>query len=134
MAVKMTRRSYSEALTYDSYGDRFKYLALHGEIDSPRAIAEGFYKSLGWVKVRKEIIRRDLGCDLAVMGCDIAGRIIVHHINPITEDDLYEHTENLVNPENLICVSYETHNELHYHKGTIYENPIDRKPGDTQLW
>jgi len=131
----MTKRlSYSECMKYNSFGDRFNYLYLHGANDSPRVIAEGFYKSPEWVRLRESIIRRDLGCDLAVLGCDIGGRIIVHHINPITESDLFYHPENLVDPDNLICVSYETHNQLHYmthHDDTPYE---ERREGDTNLW
>lgn len=92
-----------------------------------------FYKSNAWRKVRDAVIKRDLGCDLGVNRLYIDGEIIVHHINPITEEDLEKGSDLLLSMDNLITVSYDTHNKIHY---STEEDYIwkERKPGDTTLW
>lgn len=128
-------KTYTECLKHSNYGDRLQYLRLDGiHHSSPRDISNVFYKSKEWLRVRKEIIARDLGCDLGIAGMYIDGPIIVHHINPITQEDIDEwNVEKLFNPDNLICVSVETHNLIHYRKRKSLEF-VERKPGDTKLW
>lgn len=125
--------TYSEILLIKSYGDRLRALTLSGSNHkSPRYLSNSFYKSRVWMQLRDSIITRDLGCDLAVTGMFIEGRIIVHHINPLTEEDIENQDYKCYDPENLICVSEETHNKIHY--ATSFDTYVERKPGDTKLW
>ena len=127
------KRSYSELITLPSFGDRLAYLQLAGESHpSPRDISNPFYKSKAWLTIRKEIIKRDLGCDLGVLGMDISGPILVHHINPVSQRDLDSMSQLLLDPNNLITTSYDTHNAIHYRKHIAEE--VERKPNDTKLW
>lgn len=126
--------SYSEMLQFEAFGDRFNYLNLwqKGYV-TPRFMSNGFYDNPVWKQTRLDIIRRDFGSNLGVMGCDIPGLIIVHHINPLTPDDIEENNVfKLYNPENLITVSLPTHNAIHY-KPRV-EGFVERRPGDTKLW
>lgn len=132
--IMMTKlRTYSELIQFDGYGDRLNYLSLVGEENkSPRYMSNPFYKSRAWRLVRQEVIRRDLGCDLGVFGNDINGPIFVHHMNPLTEANVEEWDDDMINPEYLISVSEDTHNKIHYAKENgVY---VERKPGDTKLW
>ena len=116
-----------------TYGDRLRRLQLaDNPAVSPREISNSFYKSRVWMQLRKEIITRDLGCDIAVLGMFIDGRVLVHHIDPLTEYDLEEQTDKLLNPENLITVSEDTHQKIHYLKH--FDSYEERTPGDTKLW
>lgn len=128
------KRTYSELILIGNFGDRLKYLMVAGEsYQSPRSISESFYKSWVWKQVRSDIIKRDLGCDLGCINQDIDGIILVHHINPITQEDIDNNSPKLYDPENLITVSLHTHNIIHYGPKKSVEI-IERKPGDTQLW
>lgn len=126
-------KSYTEMLTYQGFGDRLKYLSLHGLNDTPKDEIGDFYRSTTWRALRKEILKRDLGYDLAVKGCDIKGYAIIHHINPLTPELLELNPEMLYNPDNLVTVSYDTHNKIHYSKKEI-EVYKPRMKGDTDLW
>jgi 5-methylcytosine-specific restriction endonuclease McrA len=92
-----------------------------------------FYQSRTWKIIRKQIIDRDLGFDLGMFGVYIEGPMLVHHINPIDESDIVYQTKKLLDPENLITVSGNTHNLIHYNKKEK-EVWVERKPGDTKLW
>lgn len=131
----MLDKTYSEAMKFTTFEERLEYLRLTGvSVESPRDISPAFYKSRQWKLVREEIAKRDLGCDLGVFGVYIYGPIYVHHINPLTQNDIDAniHTK-LYDPENLICTSLETHNIIHYRKQL--ETPyVERTPGDTKLW
>lgn len=135
-------KSYSDLIKMSSFEDRFNYLALHSKpteetFASHRYINQRFYQSPEWKSIRDKIIIRDNGCDLACPDYPINGRVYIHHINPITEDELIHGDQNaLLNPENLICVSFATHNALHYSASGYLEglNPTERRPGDTILW
>lgn len=107
-------------------------MLLDGNVDSPKHMSNKFYKSKAWRDCRNEIIRRDFGMDLGVNGVEINGTIIVHHINPITEQDINSWSPKLFDPENLISVSIETHNIIHY--GQPKEPYTERQPNDTTLW
>lgn len=128
-------KTYSEMLKFDSFGDRLKYLKLLGIHHEPaHDISNKFYKSREWQALREEIIERDFACELGVPGMFIEGPILVHHINPITEKDLSEWNEyKLLNPDNLISLSMNTHNNIHY--GKVAMEPFkERTPEDTKLW
>lgn len=127
-------KSYSEMLTFKAYGDRLAYLCVAGKQHvSPRSISEKFYKTDVWKQTRKTIIRRDLGFDLGATDMDIEDTIIVHHINPITEEDILNWSPKLLDPENLITTSLTTHNHIHYGIPVETEEVV-RTPGDTSLW
>ena len=100
-----------------------------------RYLNQQFYQSREWKKIREEVILRDLGCDLAMYGFDIVGKIIVHHMNPIAIRDLYNFTDILLNTEYMVCVSQLTHNAIHYgDESLLYSEPITRKQNDTCPW
>lgn len=129
----MTPITYDELIKIPTYGDRLRRLQLaNNPTVSPRDISNSFYKSSEWMRLRKEIITRDLGCDIAVPGMWIEGRVLVHHIDPLTPYDLENGTDKMFNPQNLICVSYETHNQIHYLKHM--DTYTERTKGDTKLW
>lgn len=128
-------RTYSEMCKFESFGERLKYLQLLDEKhSSPRQVSNGFYRSPAWLGVRDYVIQRDLGFDLGVFGVTIDSSIIVHHMNPLIEKDLDSWDEDkLLNPEYLICVSYDTHGKIHYGKRQVKISE-ERRPGDTKLW
>jgi 5-methylcytosine-specific restriction endonuclease McrA len=127
-------RSYSALLQLPTFSERLAYLKLlDNNVTSPRHMSEQFYQSRTWKKIRKDIIDRDLGFDLGIFGVYIDGTMLVHHINPINESDIVYQTKKLLDPENLILVSGNTHNLIHYNKKEK-ETWVERKPGDTKLW
>lgn len=133
-------RTYSELITLPTYEERFKYLQLNGQVGKDtfgfdRYLNQNFYRSQEWKRLRDQIILRDNGCDLGVEGYEIHGRIIIHHMNPITIKDIADATEYLLNPEYLISTVHNTHNAIHY--GDINQlclGPIERKANDTCPW
>ena len=136
-------RCYSDLIQYSTFEDRLHYLELHGVVGEDtfgfdRYINQKFYKSPEWRRVRDFVIVRDNGCDLGVKGYDIGDRIIVHHMNPLTLDDISNSSDFLLNPEYLICVSKDTHDIIHYgfssDRYSESKEPVDRKSGDTKLW
>lgn len=127
-------RTYSELIKIPDFNGRLAYLQLFdNNATSPRHISSNFYKSHTWKVIRKEIIKRDLGFDLGVFGVYIPDTIIVHHINPIDEWDIVNQTKKLLDPENLITTSHNTHNKIHY-RTVEKETWTERKPGDTKFW
>lgn len=130
-------RTYSELITLPSFDERLKYLELWNEphIAPDRELYYRFLKSRGWKKFREEIILRDFGSDLAVIGKLVEDKIIVHHIDPITTEDLKNaREEKLFSPENLITTSLNTHNRIHYKVEEPISVVLERQPGDTKLW
>ena len=145
--------TYHELVKRENWGDRLDYLKLWDKPHtSPRAISNSFYKSRWWMLARKEVLLRDLRCDLGVVGMFINDTviqrvvwkdgkkvlvkvpvqgIIIHHMNPLQPEDFDNWTDDMVDPEYLITVSYQTHNQIHYK--TIEPLP-ERRPGDTKLW
>lgn len=134
------KKTYSKMLSYDSYEDRLSYLQLHGSVayqtfGSSRYLNQAFYSSPEWKQFRNSMIIRDSGCDLALLGHQIFGKTILHHINPITEDDLRSGSDVLLDPENIVCVSVSTHNAIHYGSDRdLIPVLMDRNPNDTCLW
>lgn len=127
-------RTYSEMLKRKGYADRLEYLKLYDfEYGSPRHMSNEFYHSTQWLEARRNAIVRDFGNDLGVQQLPIQGLIIVHHINPLTEEDILSWSPKLFDPENLISVSVNTHNLIHYSKKNN-KGLIERNPGDTILW
>lgn len=117
--IKQSLKTYDELISFPTFEERFRYLVLGGAVGAMtfgghRLLNQDFYKSEEWMRVRREVIVRDNACDLAFDGRPIVGQVIVHHINPISIEDLEEDREIVLNPEFLICVSHRTHNALHY--------------------
>ena len=122
-------RRYSDMILLPSFKERLDYLMLlDGNVKSPRKNSMVFYKSKTWKQVRKEIIFRDLTFDLGVVGVDILDKVLVHHINPITDEDILNESRKLYDPENLVTVSLNTHNIIHY--GNKEDEYVERQPGD----
>ena len=136
----MRQRTYGEMSLFESYLDRFNYLRLDGEVGnatfgSDRYLNQHFYKSREWKQLREMIIARDEGFDLAHPEYPICGRILVHHINPPTAKEVDHGGEGLLDPNNLICVSHDTHNAIHFGDSRLLRKDyVERKPGDTLLW
>ena len=136
----MITRTYSELITLDSFEDRFNYLKLDGEVCKStfgfdRYLNQKFYNSQMWKRVRDQIIVRDNGCDLGIADHPIPGQIIIHHMNPISLEDLEHMTSFLMNPEFLVCTFLRTHNAIHYGDETqIQRDPIVRTKNDTCPW
>lgn len=136
----MKIRNYSELIKLKTFEDRYEYLRLPEKIGSEtfggkRYLNQSFYTSSEWRQIRDSIIVRDNGMDLGMPGYSIFGRIYIHHMNPIVPSDIVNNTEYLVNPEYLICVSYNTHEAIHFGDANLLpQDPVLRKPGDTCLW
>lgn len=136
----MQTKSYSELAKIKSYKDRYEYLRLNGSVCEPtfggsRYLNQVLYSSPEWKRFRREIILRDNGCDLGCQDRPIASKVYIHHINPITIEDIKERTSNVFDPDNVICCSYETHQAIHY--GDESQLSLDvpvRKPNDTCPW
>lgn len=132
--------TYSEALFHPDFERRFNYLKLNGVVahstfGGHRYLNQALYQSDEWQRVRREVIIRDEGCDLAVQDRPIYGRILVHHINPITQEDILNRSPIIFDLDNLITVSFETHNALHYGDyGLINKDVVTRSPNDTCPW
>lgn len=135
-----TIRTYSELISIDDYYDRYRYLRLGGTVSDPtfdrlRYINQAFYNSYQWRKLRRKIIIRDGGCDLAHEDYEIHGRIYIHHLNPVTPEDLETDSEFVWDPEFLVCVAFDTHNAIHYSDESLLPQlPVKRRPGDTCPW
>ena len=134
-------RTYSELITLNTSEDRFLYLKLDGSIGQDtfgfdRYLNQLFYRSPEWKQIRKFIITRDMGCDLAILDHEIINQqIIIHHMNPLTPNDILFHGDFLLNTDNLICVSHNTHNAIHYGNFDLIDNePIIRTKNDTCPW
>lgn len=134
-------RTYSELITLPTFEDRFRYLKLNGEVGKDtfgfdRYLNQRFYRSKEWMDVRREVIIRDNGCDLAIPDREIFGQIVVHHMNPMTVSDVEDLEEYILNPEYLITTFIQTHNAIHYGDESILEGTsiIERKKNDTCLW
>lgn len=142
--MKMTNtiiKSYSELITLPTFEERFKYLKLGGRVGKEtfgfdRYLNQHLYqRNPKWRSARDKVIIRDNGCDLGLEGYEIHGPIIVHHMNPITLDDVLNDREWIYDPEFLICTVHNTHNAIHYGDMSILNKaPIERTPFDTCPW
>lgn len=134
-------KTYSELITFETFEERYEYLRLDGVVGEEtfgfdRYLNQEFYqRSQEWKRIRDLVIIRDQGCDLGIDGREIRGKIIVHHMNPITKDDLLNRTPFLLDPEYLICTLKSTHDAIHYgDENLLMKGPIERKPNDTCPW
>lgn len=140
--MKQRKRTYTELNKLETFEERFRYLQLDSPVGEEtfglnRYMNQRFYQTFSeWKRVRREVIIRDLGCDLGLPGHEILDKIIIHHMNPITADDIRFMTDALLNPEYLICTKMSTHNAIHYGDDTILRTNIvvERKPNDTCPW
>ena len=132
----MIIKCYSELITIPTFEERFEYLKLSGRVGEEtfgydRWLNQMFYNSMEWRRFRRDIIVRDMGCDLGIADREIGGMVIVHHINPIPKEAIIERRiDILLNPENAICVSDNTHKAIHYGDASLLmtSKPIERKP------
>ena len=136
----MMIRRYSELISYDNFLDRYNYLKLKGQVGLDtfgldRYLNQTLYRSYKWRKTRDEVLIRDNGCDLGIDGYDISGKIIVHHMNPLTLEQIEDDDPIIYDPEFLICVSHITHNAIHYGDESLLPKlPVERVPYDTCPW
>lgn len=136
----MSIRTYSELITLQTFEERYQYLRLSGQVGKEtfgfdRWLNQRFYKDPKWRSVRDDVIIRDNGCDLGIEGRDIRSFIVVHHMNPITQEDILERRSILFDPENLICVTDRTHKAIHYgNEELLDKGPVIRTKNDTCPW
>ena len=136
----MIIRTYSELIKLPTFEERFQYLKLDGDVGVEtfgfdRYLNQAFYSSDEWKSIRNQVIIRDNGCDLGIEGREIYKRIIIHHMNTITKEDLLYRTEYLLNPEYMICTMKNTHDAIHYgDENLLFKEPVERKPNDTCPW
>lgn len=134
-------RTYSELTAIDSYIERYRYLKIGGKtaeetFGNERYLNQVLYKSPEWKSFRRDIIIRDQGMDMGFDGFPINGIILIHHINPITAEDIINRSSVIFDPENVISVSQRTHNAIHYGDESLLDVDllIERKPNDTCPW
>lgn len=138
--IKMSIKTYSELSKLITFEKRYNYLRLNGLVGKEtfgfdRYLNQVFYRSSKWRSIRDFVIVRDNGCDLGIEGREIHGRIIIHHMNPITIQDITQQTEFLLDPEFLISTAHETHNAIHYgDTNLLIQKPVERKRNDTCPW
>ena len=136
----MSIRTYSELITIQTFEERFEYLQLKGSVGKDtfgydRYLNQVLYRSPEWKRLRNQIIIRDGGCDLACDGYDVYGKILIHHLNPITVEDVLTRSRKVFDPDNLVCVSHNTHNAIHYGDvDLLATGPIIRTKNDTCPW
>lgn len=136
----MNIRTYSELITMPSFEERYRYLKLDGVVGEEtfgfdRYLNQLFYSSKEWKTIRNFVITRDNGCDLGMEGHDIYGKILVHHMNPISKDDILGRSEYLLDPEFLISTIKNTHDAIHYgDESLLITAPIQRSKNDTCPW
>lgn len=132
-------KTYSKLMSFSSYEDRLEYLKLNNQVGEDtfgfdRYLNQKLYTSSEWRRIRDSVIIRDQGCDLGCAELPIFDKIIVHHMNPLTPNDLKNKTDLVLNPEYLICVSDITHRSIHYGSDPIENTLIERTPNDTTPW
>lgn len=133
------RRSYSELQMLETFDERFEYLRLYGRVGDEtfgyeRSLNQRFYHSLAWRRVRRIVLIRDDACDLGVPGYDIPSGLHIHHMNPVTLDDVRSGNPDILDPEYLISTTQLTHNAIHYgDERQLPRSFTERKPGDTWI-
>ena len=138
--IPMSIKTYSELIKFNTFEDRYRYLKLDGKVGVDtfgfdRYLNQIFYRSGKWKSIRDEVIIRDNGCDLGIDGREIHGRIIIHHMNPITIEDIEKESEYLIDPEFLITTVLNTHNAIHYgDESLLMLMPVERTRNDTCPW
>lgn len=136
----MKQRRYSELRRLTTFEERFDYLSLVGQVGDTtfgfdRWVNQRFYTSPQWRNVRNVVILRDNGCDLGIPGYEIPFGVLIHHMNPMTVEDIAEGADWILDPEFLVTTSKRTHNAIHYGDASLLAKPpVDRRAGDTKLW
>ena len=139
--MQQFKRSYKELSRLKNFNEKFEYLRLQGQVGKDtfgfdRYLNQALYSSQEWKRFRRNVIIRDNGCDLGDPEREIQGdRIIIHHINPLTVEDLEKRNPAIFDMDNVVCVSYLTHQAIHYgDESLLPQNPEERRPGDTIPW
>lgn len=138
--MTMMTKSYNELKHLNTFEERLEYLQLSGTVayetfGFDRYINQALYSSKEWRTIRNEVIARDNGCDLGIEGYELNDKILIHHINPITKEDINNRNPIIFDLNNLISCSHKTHNAIHYGTKESIKSPvIERHPGDTKLW
>lgn len=138
--MKKMIRTYTELSKLRTFRERYEYLRLSGEVGKEtfgfdRYLNQIFYKSKEWEQIRNTVIIRDNGCDLGIDGYEIRGKILIHHMNPITAEDIVKRNDILLNPEYLITTVLSTHNAIHYGDESLLAlQPTERTMYDTCPW
>lgn len=133
-------KTYSELILLPTFEERYRYLRLNGSVGSEtfgggRYLNQMFYHSSEWKNFRREVILRDNGCDLGIDSHRIVERIYIHHLNPISIEDIVNRNPKAIDLENAICVSFETHQAIHYgDESLLYLDYNERRPNDTCPW
>lgn len=133
-------RTIAELRRLETFEERYRYLALRGGVgDSTfgydRYINQRFYTSREWRQLRNHVIARDEGCDLGAKGYEIHSRLVIHHMNPVTVDDIIHADARILDPHFLITTTHQTHNAIHYGDERLLARPfVERSSGDTRLW
>ena len=133
-------KSYQELTSFATFEERFNYLKLSGLVGDEtfgckRCLNQTLYKSPEWRSFRDRVIRRDNGCDLGIPGREIYGQIIIHHINPITLEDIVERDPKIFDMNNAISTMLSTHNAIHYgDTNSLILDPVERTANDTCPW
>lgn len=137
----MKLKTYDELIQLDTFLERYRYLRLGGRVGDEtfgfeRYLNQVFYRTdPEWLDIREEIIIRDGACDLGISDREINDIVIIHHLNPLTKNDIIYRTEFLLDPKYLICTSRKTHNAIHYgNENLLILDPIVRRPNDTCPW
>lgn len=136
----MKIRTYTELIRIDDFVGRYEYLRLRGEVGVStfgweRWMNQMLYRSPKWRRTRDKVIIRDMGCDLAHQDFQIGDRIIIHHMNPLTLEQIEDDVDEIYEPEFLVCTSHMTHNAIHYgDQSLLPQLPVERMPGDTCPW
>lgn len=136
----MRIRTYTELSRIETFAERYRYLELRGVVGEAtfgfdRWVNQLFYHSHQWRRVREHVILRDNGCDLGIPGYEIERRLLVHHMNPVSLDEITSGDDRILDPEFLVTVSHSTHNAIHYGDESLLPRlPVERCPGDTKLW
>ena len=133
-------RTYSELITLPTFEERYEYLKIGGTVGEEtfgfdRYLNQSFYKTKEWLRIRDHVIVRDQGCDLAMIDREIRGKILIHHMNTITKEDIVGRSKYLLDPEYLICTVKNTHDAIHYgDESLLIKAPIERQKNDTCPW
>ena len=136
----MSIKTYSELIEIPTFEERYEYLKLTGKVGEEtfgfdRYLNQVFYRSKEWRSIRDYVINRDNGCDLAMEGHEIFGRVLIHHMNPIRKEDILRRSDFLLNPDYLISTIKNTHDAIHYgDKDLLIVAPIERTKNDTCPW
>lgn len=140
LKIMKTIKTYSKAIEIPNFKDRFEYLKLGGKVGVEtfgydRYLNQTLYRSAEWKRFRNEVILRDNGCDLGCEGYEIHGKILIHHLNPITMEDIINRDTCIFDLENVICTTLDTHNAIHYGDASLLvTEPITRTKYDTCPW